>query len=354
MKKKNSSMRKLVAAIALLAVSAASLFGSTYAWFTMSKEVELTGIQMTASVPADLQISLGAGTNSGSGLTSASWTQSTRTLSVTAPSEAQNTVDWTNSIAVNEHYVFGRLSPATSVDGSTIYYTTDATGVGKTIKDDSNSPSSGVATFAAATAGTNRGVADPSRTAASAEVDKTGGAYYIDIPVWFRTSVHADSASNVNLGVIASFSDPGDANGTPSIVKAARVALLDSTGASAGAIMDSTTKYYHNKAHTASSDTGYAAATTDGDNAAYTINAATSASANSWGKVDPVVQATVADGLATAGDAVVVVPKATGDANYGDAVQYTLRVWLDGEDINCWNESAGQDWQIDLRFIRFE
>ena len=31
----------------------------SYAWFTMSREVEVTGIKMTASVPEDLQISLG-------------------------------------------------------------------------------------------------------------------------------------------------------------------------------------------------------------------------------------------------------------------------------------------------------
>jgi len=356
--KKNSTMRKLLPAFAMLTVSAISLSSATYAWFTMSKEVSLTGIQMTASVPADLQISLGAGTNTSALKTSAgdaaAWTAATRTLNVGAPSTEQDTTEWSNSIAVGDYYTFGRLSPATSINGATIYYTTDSTGVGKTIKDDSNSPSSGVSTFAAATAAANRGVADPTKTAASANADNTGGAYYIDIPVWFRTSVHANSASNINLGVVATFSDPGSSNGTPSIIKAARVALLNSSGASEGVIMDSDAKYYHNKAHTASSATGYAAATTDGDDAAYTINGATTSGANTWAKVDPIVQATVTDGLMSAGDAVVVVPKATGDAKYGAVAAYTLRIWLDGEDIDCWNESAGQDWQIDLRFIRNE
>ena len=46
--KKNSAMKKLVAAILMLAVSAASLLGSTYAWFTMNKEVSVTNMQVKA------------------------------------------------------------------------------------------------------------------------------------------------------------------------------------------------------------------------------------------------------------------------------------------------------------------
>lgn len=48
MRKKNSATRKLVASIALLAISATSLFGSTYAWFTMNKEVSVTGMELKA------------------------------------------------------------------------------------------------------------------------------------------------------------------------------------------------------------------------------------------------------------------------------------------------------------------
>ena len=42
-----SARRKLIPAVAMLATSAAMLSTSTYAWFTMSKEVEVTGINMT-------------------------------------------------------------------------------------------------------------------------------------------------------------------------------------------------------------------------------------------------------------------------------------------------------------------
>ena len=46
--KKSSPTRKLVAAIALLALSTCSLFGSTYAWFTMNKTVTVTGMELKA------------------------------------------------------------------------------------------------------------------------------------------------------------------------------------------------------------------------------------------------------------------------------------------------------------------
>lgn len=48
MKKKNSAKKRLVAAVAMLALSSASLFGSTYAWFTMNKEVTVTGMELKA------------------------------------------------------------------------------------------------------------------------------------------------------------------------------------------------------------------------------------------------------------------------------------------------------------------
>ena len=58
-KKKPSAARKLIPAIGMLTVSAMMLSSSTYAWFTMSREVEVQNIQMVATTPEDIQISLG-------------------------------------------------------------------------------------------------------------------------------------------------------------------------------------------------------------------------------------------------------------------------------------------------------
>ena len=51
---KSSAKKKLLPAAAMLTTSAVMLSTSTYAWFTMSREVEVTGISMTATTPEDI------------------------------------------------------------------------------------------------------------------------------------------------------------------------------------------------------------------------------------------------------------------------------------------------------------
>ena len=58
-KRKGNNAKKILPAAGMLALSASMLATSTYAWFTMSREVEVNNIQMTATVPEDIQISLG-------------------------------------------------------------------------------------------------------------------------------------------------------------------------------------------------------------------------------------------------------------------------------------------------------
>lgn len=56
-KRKNSTMKKLIPAAGMLALSASMLATSTYAWFTMNKEVTVTGMQMKTTVGSNLLIS---------------------------------------------------------------------------------------------------------------------------------------------------------------------------------------------------------------------------------------------------------------------------------------------------------
>ena len=56
-KKKNTSpMKKLLPAVGMLAISATMLGTSTYAWFTMNKTVEVTGMELKTKVGANLLI----------------------------------------------------------------------------------------------------------------------------------------------------------------------------------------------------------------------------------------------------------------------------------------------------------
>jgi hypothetical protein len=56
-KKKANTAKKLLPAAMMLAVSASMLGTSTYAWFTMNKEVTVTGMQMRTTVGSNLLIS---------------------------------------------------------------------------------------------------------------------------------------------------------------------------------------------------------------------------------------------------------------------------------------------------------
>jgi hypothetical protein len=56
-KKKGNTAKKLLPAAMMLAVSASMLGTSTYAWFTMNKEVTVTGMQMKTTVGSNLLIS---------------------------------------------------------------------------------------------------------------------------------------------------------------------------------------------------------------------------------------------------------------------------------------------------------
>ena len=56
-KKKNSASKKLFSAVAMLTCSAVMLSTATYAWFTMSKEVQVTGMEVKTKVGSNLLIS---------------------------------------------------------------------------------------------------------------------------------------------------------------------------------------------------------------------------------------------------------------------------------------------------------
>lgn len=395
---KASAKKKLIPAAGSLLISAAMLSTSTFAWFTMSKEVDVTGIKMTASVPEDIQISLGHGTTKGlkvsqeenAGAATFAEANDTRTLTVADPVVDGATTDWTNTVDISQHYTFGRLTPVTTTTGANLFFTHDATAAGRKLPEDMSASEKAIKANAAFTSAvTGSAITDTSNvtTVASpyqawaqpnsvygtaesgiATKDEKGGGYYVDIPVWFRTSV---TTGNVNLAVIATITPgpdlpDGTAGSTasdPDIYKAARVSLIASNSATEGVIMHDDAKYYHATVSSTitQADAGYGATagSTDADNVAKTISAFSN-NAATWNKVDKVTQATttnISDGIVSDGDTVVTIPAATANEitetnKYGTPVQYTLRVWLEGEDIDCWNQTAGQDFRIDLRFIR--
>ncbi len=377
-KKKSSTRKKLIPAAGSLLISAAMLSTSTYAWFTMSREVEVTGIKMTASVPENLEISLGEGTVDSTKTQLTELNTATNATKIKAPSNTGSTddLDWTNSVDVSSYYDFGYLVPASSVNGTDLWYTEDANDAGRSV--DIN------ASFAQADTGTPTKMTSfdviTKDTHAANYAEGVTKGYYIDIPVWFRTS----STNDINLGVVATITtgrndtngnENGAVTGEGDLYKAARVAILDADGAvnsvSAGAnkviygngiyTSDNIANAYYNR-YNAAQCGGTAVATPQAVKAAVALNGVPTTgttigsditNANSvYGQATFLTQATQNDSTKEwTGDAVVTVT-GSDTANYGASVEKTIRVWLEGEDKNCWNPNANQSFTIDLRFVR--
>lgn len=361
-KKKNSAMKKLIPATSMLLVSATMLTASTYAWFTMSREVEVTGIKMTATAPTNIELSFGSGTNNPtSGLAGT-------VGEITAPSVDRDTTDWANTLDFSQYYKAGKITPASSTDGVYIFQTPDATIQGKTVSDE--------ASFTQATFNTANLVKLVNGSAYNS-TEPTDTGYFIEFPIWFRTNTYdgtSGSPENVNLALRATITQrTADENDTTDkLYHAVRVAVIQASANTAGSnigttspgvLMDTTADYYDRYYKTTSTGHSVLSDLSDeiDDQAVYkagklgmnyTADKTTYVN-NTYGKVDRFVQNTTldSDGYATNGEVVVTIPKGTG-TEYGTAVKYYVRVWIEGEDKSCWNATANQDFNVDLRFIR--
>jgi len=391
--KKNTTMRKIVPAAGMLSISAVMLATSTYAWFTMSREVEVSNISMSATVPEDIQISLG---KIGTTNSLASTKESVASLKngkgllvatnnvVEAPANAW---DWDNIADISEYYQFGKLMPSSSTDGTNIYFTPDADGVGKTIKSDAKfytAASSGTAQ-AESTVGSgtgklnatahvitsknngivndawkngNTGESTGNYTTSSAWNVTGDDGYYIDIPVWLRTSSVKGADVSVKAYVKPRTTTQKNAADGEALYRAVRVAILEETS-SGGSTS------YTNKTNLIPVADGWNPSA-DGT-AAGTLkeNPFGGTSVLDWYTRESGKQAvsSLSDTTATYGEAVQYTANATvatlaaptqtngvKSDNYGAATKLIVRVWLEGEDKDCWNDTAGQDWSINLKF----
>ncbi|MCR5022526.1 hypothetical protein [Ruminococcus sp.] len=391
--KKSSARKKLIPAAGSLMISAAMLSTSTYAWFTMSREVEVKNIQMTATTPEDIQISLGA-----IGSPSETNSLSNNGGFLTAAAPAVDT-DWSNIADISNYYGFGKLIPASSTDGMNVYYTADAAGVGRTLKTGAKfyqaaagatqyqpggttAWTSGIASSTAATAHRYEDATDKSTTwakttytASTAWNVTNDDGYYVDIPVWLRTS-----SSNTQTIYVYGFacdkteentSVSDAANNGDDLYKAVRVAILS----------DSATTW---TAGTYSADKGCLTLKDGGDvigdqsdttragmypthsddpnildslnynqrksvtgtpTPIYAVSGLGTSNAGAWSTI------TQNDASSTNSNAVATLAAGSG-STFGTPTKLIIRVWLEGEDGNCWNENANQDWNIALKFTK--
>lgn len=92
-KKNTSAKKKLIPAVAMLTTSAVMLSTATYAWFTLSKTAEVTGLNLAATAGGSLEISLGQVDN---GVLSSS------DLTPTA-----DNISWVSTVDIGQYYEKG-------------------------------------------------------------------------------------------------------------------------------------------------------------------------------------------------------------------------------------------------------
>ncbi|MCR5717571.1 MAG: hypothetical protein K6F80_00865 [Oscillospiraceae bacterium] len=325
---------------------------------------------MSASVPEDLQISVGKTTTKLYLNDDNSWLVPSGTVAV-APNENNM---WSNIVKIDHYYSIGRLIPASSINGTNIFFTPDAMEEGKDVQTNAKyfqaatgltptkSGTSMMATLHAKT-DTSDGWAAPSGSTysgATTYANTNDDGYYVDIPVWIRTSSDSDVGITVKgyvkSGGSGSISTASGA--TDELYKATRVAILNESGTNvtSGTInlkdgsgtgwtgSTSIVDYYGtNAAHKVASGAVKAAAPTgvggvnDPENPTATKQA-------EWNAVYGTAQ--VYDGTTS----IATIAGSGKNSTYGAPTKLWIRVWLEGEDPECWNQNAGQDWNISLKF----
>jgi hypothetical protein len=349
---KKKTNKKLLSAFGMFMLSGAMLGTATYAWFTMSREVEVTGIKMTATVPEDLQISAGD-------ITAEKFLNATDSfLVVDSDGKAQvptAEIQWSNTVDMSQYYRIGRLIPASSDTGASIFYTPDATGVGKTVSasgtvyqaaSGTNALSSGSSymTTLHALANSSDAWASPSGATYSGAVtfaNTNDDGYYVDVPVWIRTS--SDEDVNISVDAYATYQNPDNklSGAQVELYKAIRVAILDTSGNSTSDIIEVKDGSYNSGTIVNYYGTAYASGST-----ANGALSKTGAIGNAYKTY------TSYDAAGRTDKTVATITGSTTSAEYGTPVKIWIRVWLEGEDPECWNQNAGQDFNISLKFSK--
>lgn len=338
----SSAKKKLIPAVAMFTASAVMLSTATYAWFTMNKEVQVTGLNMTATAGRSLEISLGEITGN--------------VHTNTAPT--YNSESWQKLIAVSDYYdSIGKLKPASSNTGNIIYTIPDADVYGGGTKVKSTT------TITAATkAESAEMVLKTGAAGETADIEATEhSGYYIDVPMWIRCS--ASEKTDVKCAV--TISDPNTENGSD-LTKAVRVAVIPVS--SATTTVDGSTDGISGLTLTGSADMyGNTGALEQGETAKIygtnfdTYNAGPISKTNGANFIDNFaaiatgssVTANAAtnttDNTKTNGETVFTLnADNTKDVFSGES--FIVRVWLEGESKFCNDATSEQDWNINFDF----
>lgn len=339
-KKNTSAKKKLIPAVAMLTTSAVMLSTATYAWFTLNREVEVKGLQMSATASNSLEISLGD-LSTGEGATT-----------IGAPTNDSAT--WSRVITVGEYYnSVGKLKPASSANGLNLFKIDDESNIyagGTKVKDDAKV----VAVENKNTATLTPGKATDVQKLSQIEPENKDKGYFIDVPMWIRTSAKEESKVYCTV-TITDGNSATDVEGDE-LMKAVRVAIIPKAeGATATALNGSSS--LTPGALDATVESGESVKIFGLDSKTYDADSKVLAGAADTYKAADKSAPTIvtandsAENAATAANtAVFTLPAASAtDKTYG-VEGFIVRVWLEGESQSCYDLTASQDWNINFNF----
>lgn len=313
---KNSAAKKIIPAVGMLALSATMLSTSTYAWFTMNKEVQMTGLNMTATVGEGMEISL-AGVDASDNITAPTTAH---------PDDTETEKGWKSAVVVDEYYsTIGKFKPASSTTGVMLFDALNSSDAGRKASKFTDITS-------AENAKVKASLRDKIKTGTEITVDEANSGYYVDIPVYLRTNKSGTDSEDIYYKMIIS---PLDKDGkastadTDTLYKAVRVAFMapdGKTNLAGEQIFAVDNNYYESRKAVSAADT----------KSDVTVNQNATAAT---GKLEDI----------TAADSGLDIPLAKDGDNYGH-LDFIVRVWLEGESESCYNEKSGQSWNIDLAF----
>lgn len=343
--KNTSASKKLIPAVAMLTTSAIMLSSATYAWFTMNKEVEVKGLEMAATAGGGLEISLG---NIG---------DSNALNTINTP--AMDNISWKRSVNVGEYYdQIGKIKPASSIDANNLFYASDndITAGGKVVQDSATVTQ----TLDGDEVGLNvLGTYNASGQLNVKEKPKQKEGYYIDIPMWIRTTSKTPKAVKCEVtitdGTVDNIEKSVEGN---ELQKAVRVAVIPlaqenvtSTGTTTGTLDIAKAATY-----TTGSAINVFGTTFDSYNGTIdtpkAIKSAKLADAAYSGVLSDVTfsKIKIDNGADVHTDTANVFTLPAAADNSYSVQSFVVRVWLEGESIYCNDANAQQDWNVQLNF----
>lgn len=390
-----SERKKIISNLVLLtAAFFVVLFAlGTLAWFRMNKNLESYGMNVSMEAPNSVQISFGRTNGSSQNPFFPNDQESLLTVSdgaIVAPRnnepDGSDAYDWAQYVEVSNYYAFGRLFPASSDSGEHIIFTPDGAETGRKLQSNArfyraDGYTDGELALAAkgitkedpdllmATAYPFQSIDDKtsedfseSYVRSQTWYDTNDDGYYVEFPIWFRTDFSNPSGIKMAVeGYVTKRDDEIALDDEYALYKAVRVAFLkeDGSGALVPAVEQSAEGSDPNgnviPLKNATSFGNVGTSILDSEN--YTLSRGgdeeNPQACHGLHQTDAenIVQTEnyQAYNAYNGETPIIVLDPASGDG-WSEIKKYWIRIWLDGDDKDCFNETSGQDWKIYLRF----